>query len=159
MKCTISTWLHKFAQVAEKAIAAELLHQGFNMDVAKAEFVQFLLGDPKDLSSKNCPFIWEFVYDDANAKRQVTFIYINVMVSIMKVSQAIFQGWLVAQTFLDHIIAISGVPKEYHVQEWLVGALILSIQVVRPQPHPTIVVWLILLSGTSHASIFSDRQL
>ena len=61
MKRTISTWLHRFAQVAEKAVT-------FNTDVAKAEFVQFLLGDPKDLSSKNRPFIWESVYDDADAK-------------------------------------------------------------------------------------------
>ncbi|KAF8231591.1 hypothetical protein L208DRAFT_1378060 [Tricholoma matsutake] len=111
MKHSILAWLHKFKDAAEDAVSEEFKRQGLKTDAAKAEFVHFLLGDLNNISSKNHPFIWESIYDDPKAERQ-----------------GIFQGQLFAQTFLEHLVAISGIPEDYHVQECPVGALVLSIQ-------------------------------
>ena len=63
MKRAISAWLHRFSDAAEKALAIEFRHQDLKTDTAKAEFVNFLLGDATDMSSKNRPFIWESAYN------------------------------------------------------------------------------------------------
>ena len=80
MKRFISAWLHKFKDAAEDAVSEEFKRQRLKTDAAKAEFVHFLLGDPNDISSKNRPFIWESIYDDPKAERQVTFFfYVDVI--------------------------------------------------------------------------------
>ena len=45
--------------------------------------------------------------------------------------QGIFQGRLVARTFLEHILATSSIEDKNRVLERPVGALIMSIQAVR----------------------------
>jgi hypothetical protein len=85
MKRAISAWLHKFAETAEKALTAEFKHQGLKTDEAKAKFVQFLLGDSKDLSSKNHPFIWESIYDNPEADRQVIFLC-SFMLAMLRIT-------------------------------------------------------------------------
>jgi hypothetical protein len=133
MKRAISAWLHKFSEAAEKALTAEFLRQDLKTDAKKAEFVRFLLGDVNDISSKNRPFIWESVYDnpkaDDAARPQVQSIAcIDAM--FLNVEKGIFQGRLVARTFLEHLLVTSGVPKGLRIRERPVGALILSIQAV-----------------------------
>lgn len=51
--------------------------------------------------------------------------------SLIKYLQGIFQGRLVARTFLEHILATSSVEDHNRVLERPVGALIMSIQAVR----------------------------
>ena|ERR1700759_826127 len=161
MKRAISAWLHKFSEAAEKALATEFLHQNLTTDASKAEFVLFLLGDAKDMSSKNRPFIWESAYNypeaDA-ARRQVrSLTYIDDVFRTNNCSKGIFQGRLVARTFLEHLLSVSGVPKDLRIQERPAGALILSIQAVCIF-HSFIPPSLIeRLTGTSFASILGIR--
>ena len=44
--------------------------------------------------------------------------------------QGLFQGRLVARTFLEHIQVINTIDKNHRVKERPIGALILSIQAV-----------------------------
>jgi hypothetical protein len=53
MKRAISSWLHKFVDTAEKAVANKFKHQGLKTDEDQAKFK--LLGD-KVIASKNRPF-------------------------------------------------------------------------------------------------------
>lgn len=68
-------WLHKFAETAEKALAAEYARQGLDTKEERSSFVLRLLGDVQDMSAKNRPFLWETVYDDPKAKKEVRSIY------------------------------------------------------------------------------------
>lgn len=113
VKRAISSWLHKFADTAEKALCAEFSRQGLQTQEERAAFVQSLLGDVDNLSDKRRPFIWESVYDDLSARQE-----------------GIFQGRLVARTFFEHIQIINTIDAENRVQEKPVGALIYSIQAV-----------------------------
>jgi aminoglycoside phosphotransferase len=72
MKRGISAWLHKFADAAERAILIEFKHQKLTEPEERAEFVQYLLRDMNDISSKHCPFLWQTIYDDSKAQQQVT---------------------------------------------------------------------------------------
>jgi len=63
VKRGISSWLHRFAMAAEKALITEFEHQGLITLEDKAEFVQFLLGDAEDILSKHRPFLWKSAYD------------------------------------------------------------------------------------------------
>jgi hypothetical protein len=63
IKRGISTWLHKFATAAEKALSAEFERQGLVTVKGRADFVQFLLGHVADTSSKHRPFIWKSAYE------------------------------------------------------------------------------------------------
>jgi hypothetical protein len=47
------------------------------------------------------------------------------------VLQGIFQGRLVAQTFLEHLQVINSIDQKFRVKEPPVGALILAVQAVR----------------------------
>ncbi|KAI0251374.1 hypothetical protein BJV78DRAFT_1282636 [Lactifluus subvellereus] len=109
----ISSWLHKFADAAEKALAAEFTRQGLQTQEERAVFVQRLLGDADDMSDKKRPFIWESTYDDPSARQE-----------------GIFQGRLIARTFFEHIQIMNAINTEDRVQEKPVGALIYSIQAV-----------------------------
>ncbi|KAI9434934.1 hypothetical protein H4582DRAFT_2080175 [Lactarius indigo] len=113
VKRAISSWLHKFADTAEKALSAEFARQGLQTQEERATFVQSLLGDADDMSDKKRPFIWESTYDDPSAQQE-----------------GIFQGRLVARTFFEHVQIINGVDVEDRVQEKPIGALIYSIQAV-----------------------------
>jgi hypothetical protein len=75
MKCSISSWLHKFKDAAEDTVTEEFKRQGLKTDTAKAEFVHSLIGDLNDMLSKDHPFIWESIYNDPKAKRQVMFSF------------------------------------------------------------------------------------
>ncbi|KAI0283462.1 hypothetical protein BC826DRAFT_1110208 [Russula brevipes] len=116
IKRGISTWLHKFTAAAEKALSTKFDRQGFMSIDERAEFVQLLLGDVDDISSKHRPFLWKSAYE--NIGKENTRL------------EGIFQGRLVARTFLEHILATSSVEDKHRVLERPVGALILSIQVV-----------------------------
>jgi hypothetical protein len=63
IKRSISSWLHKFAVVAEKALSDEFETQGLTTTEERAEFVQYLLGDADDLLSKHRPFLWKSSYE------------------------------------------------------------------------------------------------
>ncbi|KAF8274734.1 hypothetical protein EI94DRAFT_1794040 [Lactarius quietus] len=90
-----------------------LKYKGFQMLEERAKFTQNLLGDMEDMSDKKCPFIWESAYDEPSAQQE-----------------GIFQGWLVMQTFFEHIQVINSVDTNICVQEKPIGALIYSIQAV-----------------------------
>jgi hypothetical protein len=92
MKHTISNWLHRFAEAAEKAIAAEILCQDFKTDQAKADFVRFLLGDMANLSSKDRPFIWESVYENPEADQQVTFTHTDMLTLLIILHREFFRA-------------------------------------------------------------------
>jgi hypothetical protein len=68
---------------AERALSAEFECQGANTLEERAMFVQFLLGDPDDISSKHCPFLWKSAYkaseDDEPNKFQVRCTYTRPM--------------------------------------------------------------------------------
>ncbi|KAF8262345.1 hypothetical protein EI94DRAFT_1704851 [Lactarius quietus] len=119
IKRAISSWIHKFADTAEKALIIEFTQQGLQTQEERAAFVQKLLGDTDDMSDKKRPFIWESAYDDPSAQQEVTFQFVGI-----------FQGRLVARTFFEHIQVINTVNAEYRVQEKPIGALIYSIQAV-----------------------------
>ncbi|KAH9962472.1 hypothetical protein BJV74DRAFT_799774 [Russula compacta] len=63
VKWGTSTWLHKFAITAEGALVAEFEQQDISTIEEKVKFVQFLLGDMDNISSKHCPFLWKTAYD------------------------------------------------------------------------------------------------
>jgi hypothetical protein len=99
MKCAISSWLHKFADIAEKAIIDEFRRQGLKMDADKAKFAQFLLGDQKNISSRKRPFIWESVYDNPEAKQQVMFPCVDVFDMLKSFHREFFKvAWLHAHS-------------------------------------------------------------
>jgi hypothetical protein len=72
IKRAISTWLHKFADTAEKAVATELVRQNLVTVVDRSRFVNFLLGSVTDMSEKNRPFIWDSVYDQPSERPEVS---------------------------------------------------------------------------------------
>ncbi|KAF8467009.1 hypothetical protein DFH94DRAFT_817630 [Russula ochroleuca] len=113
IKHAISTWLHKFAETAVKALAAEFAQQGLDTQAGRSSFVIFLLGNIEDLSDKKRPFLWESVYDNLSAWQE-----------------GIFQGRLVGRTFLEHLQIINNIDPNERVQEPPVGALILAVQAV-----------------------------
>ncbi|KAI0283465.1 hypothetical protein BC826DRAFT_973778 [Russula brevipes] len=128
IKRGISTWLHKFAAAAEKALSTKFDRQGFMSIDERAEFVQLLLGDVDDMSSKHRPFLWKSAYE--NIGKENTRLEVLSHHSHDPGDSGIFQGRLVARTFLEHILATSSVEDKHRVLERPVGALILSIQVV-----------------------------
>jgi hypothetical protein len=73
IKRAISSWVHKFADTAEKALGTEFARQGLQTPEERAAFVQHLLGDTDDMSNKRRPFIWETAYDDPDARQEVSF--------------------------------------------------------------------------------------
>ena len=125
----ISSWIHKFSDTAEKALVTEFTRQGLQTQEDRATFVQKLLGDPKDLSDKKHPFIWESAYDNPSARQEVSSGF-GCQLFGLNSCQGIFQGRLITRTFLEHIQVINTVDAKYRVQEKPVGALIYSIQVV-----------------------------
>ncbi|KAI0284154.1 hypothetical protein BC826DRAFT_973463 [Russula brevipes] len=134
IKRGISTWLHKFATAAEKALSMEFEHQGLSGVDEKAAFVQYLLGDTNDMSSKCRPFLWKTAYEsdqDEDVRLEV-LVHDNstFVLHLVRALQGIFQGRLVARTFLEHILATSSIEDSNRVLERPVGALIMSIQAV-----------------------------
>jgi hypothetical protein len=76
VKRGISSWLHKFATTAERALVAEFEHQGITSLEEKADFIKFLLGDVDDVSSRNRPFLWKSEYargEDEDSGRKVCY--------------------------------------------------------------------------------------
>ncbi|KAH9983363.1 hypothetical protein BJV74DRAFT_797447 [Russula compacta] len=63
VKWSISTWLHKFAVTAERALAVEFEKQHLFTLKEKAKFVQFLLWDVNNTSSKHHLFLLKLAYD------------------------------------------------------------------------------------------------
>ena len=63
VKRGVSTWLHKFAMAAEKALLAEFDLQCITTVEERGSFVRFLLGDVEDISSKQRPFLWKTAYN------------------------------------------------------------------------------------------------
>ncbi|KAF8474319.1 hypothetical protein DFH94DRAFT_805753 [Russula ochroleuca] len=113
IKRAISTWLHKFAETAVKALAAEFAQQGLDTQAGRSSFVIFLLGNIEDLLDKKRPFLWESVYNNPSARQE-----------------GIFQGRLVGQTFLEHLQIINNIDPNERVQEPPVSVLILAVQAV-----------------------------
>jgi hypothetical protein len=74
IKHVISSWVHKFADTAEKALATKFVRQDLEMAEERADFIQKLLGDAINMSDKKCPFIWETAYDDPSAQLEVLSI-------------------------------------------------------------------------------------
>ncbi|KAF8488759.1 hypothetical protein F5888DRAFT_1893246 [Russula emetica] len=120
VKRGISMWLHKFSMAAEKALVAEFERQHITTTEERANFVRYLLGDVDDISSKRRLFLWKSAYDRCEDSDSPD---LNRL-------QGLFQGRLVAQTFLEHILATTGIDKESRVNERPIGALITSIQAV-----------------------------
>jgi hypothetical protein len=133
VKRAISAWLHRFAESAEKAVAAEFSRQGLSSKDERATFVRSILGSVDDIHDMDRPFLWETAYDTSNpsAKREVTFALWSVLPSQFVIIQGIFQGRLVARTFLEHVQVINSVGEDDRVQERPVGALALAVQAVR----------------------------
>lgn len=73
IKRAISSWIHKFADTAEKALITEFTRQGLQTTEERATFVQHLLGNAGDTSDKKRPFIWESAYDEPSARKEVMF--------------------------------------------------------------------------------------
>ncbi|KAF8478815.1 hypothetical protein F5888DRAFT_1642543, partial [Russula emetica] len=121
VKRGISMWLHKFSMAAEKALVAEFERQHITTTEERANFVRYLLGDVDDISSKRRLFLWKSAYDRCEDSDSPD---LNRL-------QGLFQGRLVAQTFLEHILATTGIDKESRVNERPIGALITSIQAMR----------------------------
>ncbi|KAH9994563.1 hypothetical protein BJV74DRAFT_795391 [Russula compacta] len=63
VKQGISTWLHKFAIAAEGALVSEFEQQDISKIEEKVKFIQFLLGDMDNISSKHHPFLWKTAYN------------------------------------------------------------------------------------------------
>jgi hypothetical protein len=160
IKRAISSWIHKFADTAEKALVTEFTHRGLQTQEERAAFVQRLLGDADDMSDKKCPFIWESAYDDCSSRHEVTFGFSGVLpggqFSGSQFFQGIFQGRLVARTFLEHIQIINTVDAEHRVQEKPTGALIYSIQAVGFYFVCGFCPNLYLVSGASRPHLFRD---
>ena len=115
----ISSWIHKFADTAEKALSTEFAQQGIQTQEERAAFVQNLLGNADDTSDKKRPFIWESAYDDPDARQEVRFQIgcgLPVVFTHRPSFQGIFQGRLVMQTFFEHMQVIKMVDAEYRVQ-------------------------------------------
>jgi hypothetical protein len=72
IKQGVSTWLHKFALGAERALVAEYELRGLTTAEAKADFVQSLLGDADDVSSKTRPFLWKSAYVSGDGSGPIT---------------------------------------------------------------------------------------
>jgi hypothetical protein len=72
IKRAISSWIHKFADTAEKALITEFTQRDLQTTEERAVFVRSLLGNADDMSDKKRPFIWESVYDDPSARQEVT---------------------------------------------------------------------------------------
>ncbi|KAG5633836.1 hypothetical protein H0H81_004966, partial [Sphagnurus paluster] len=113
IKQGISNWRNRFATAGIKALDAEYARQKLTTTKEKAALSLALLGNPEDIKSKTCSFLWESFYEDSQVKKL-----------------GLFQGHLVACVFLEHLIAIQGIPHNQQVQEQPVGALIYAIQVV-----------------------------
>ncbi|KAF8263242.1 hypothetical protein EI94DRAFT_1807541 [Lactarius quietus] len=113
IKRAISSWVHKFADIAEKALINEFARQELQTREERATLVQRLLGDTDNMSDKKRPFIWESAYDNSSAW-----------------PEGIFQGRLIARMFFKHVQVINTVDASYRVQEKPIGALIYAIQVV-----------------------------
>lgn len=136
IKRAISSWIHKFADTAEKALVTEFTRQGIQTQGDRATYVQSLLGNAEDMSDKKRPFIWESAYDDPDARQEVRLQFgcgHPVVLTHRPSFQGIFQGRLVMRTFFEHLQVINVVDAEYRVQEKPIGALIYSIQAVRSQ--------------------------
>jgi hypothetical protein len=132
IKRAISSWVHKFADTAEKALGTEFTRQGLQTPEERTGFVQHLLGNADDMSDKRRPFIWETAYNDPEARQEVSFQLVMPRQPRSRPSfQGIFQGRLIARTLFEHIQIIKAVDPKYRVQEKPVGALIYSIQAVR----------------------------
>jgi len=56
-------WLHKFAIAAEKALLTKFDLQCITTVEERGSFVQFLLGDVEDISSKQHLFLWKTAYN------------------------------------------------------------------------------------------------
>ncbi|KAF8258734.1 hypothetical protein EI94DRAFT_1814721 [Lactarius quietus] len=113
IKRAISSLVHKFADIAEKALVNEFARQGLQTQEERAMLVQRLLGDADNMSDKKHPFIWESAYDNPSVW-----------------PEGIFQGRLIARMFFKHVQVINTVDASYRVQEKPIGALIYAIQVV-----------------------------
>jgi hypothetical protein len=132
-------WLNKFAGAAVKALEAEFVHQKIATAAEKSNFVCFLLGDADNISSKNRPFLWQSVYDNPDARQEVCNVESCQVLSIVNVChgvaciffQGLFQGRLIARTFLKHVLVLSSLPPACRVAERPIEALIVSIQAVR----------------------------
>jgi hypothetical protein len=74
IKCAISSWVHKFTDTAEKALATEFVQQDLEMAEERADFIQKLLRDATNMSDKKHPFIWETAYDDPSVQLEVLSI-------------------------------------------------------------------------------------
>lgn len=128
-------WLYKFTLTAEKAIIAEFNCQNLTIDKKKAKFVQFLLGDLNDILSKDCPFIWKTAYDtdEDNDQHRLEVCHcawplvVHLSHNFFCLSQGLFQGHLVTQTFFEHLSATAPVDKDCKPNERPIGALIISI--------------------------------
>ena len=102
----ISSWIHKFADTAEKALSTEFTRQGIQTQKERAVFVQNLLGNADDTSGKKRPSIWESAYDDPDAWQEVRFQIgcgLPVVFAHRPSFQGIFQGRLVVRTFFEHM--------------------------------------------------------
>ena len=129
IKRAISTWLHKFADTAEKALTVELVRQGLVTEVERSRFVNFLLGNVEDMTDKKRLFIWDSVYDNPSEQPEVSKPISTCRYTDARL-QGMFQGRLVACTFLEHVQVINMLDVSERVQGRPVGALILSVQAV-----------------------------
>jgi hypothetical protein len=82
------------------------------------------------MSAKNRPFLWETVYDNPSAKKEVRFITASLVPTHDAISQGLYQGRLVGRTFMEHLQIINNIDPKERVQEPPVGALILAVQAV-----------------------------
>ena len=73
----------RFVTAAEKALSVEFDHQHLTTAEERSSFVTYLLGDDKDMSSRERPFLWKTAYetsddDDMNlAVRSASSCYIS----------------------------------------------------------------------------------
>ena len=75
------------------------------------------------MSNKKGPFIWESAYNNPSAWQEVSSGF-GCQLFGLNSCQGMFQGQLIAWTFLEHIQVINTVDTKYHVQEKPIGALI-----------------------------------
>jgi hypothetical protein len=61
-----SAWLHKFSTAAEKALSVEFDHQHLTTAEERSSFVTYLLGDDKDMSSRERPFLWKTAHETSD---------------------------------------------------------------------------------------------
>ena len=129
IKRAISTWLHKFADTAEKALTAELVRQDLVTKIDHSRFVNFLLGNIKNMTDKKCLFIWDSVYDNPSEQPEVSKPISTCRYTDARL-QGMFQGRLVARTFLKHVQVVNMLDVSERMQGRPVGALILLVQAV-----------------------------